>query len=310
MTMMTTLSGDQLSDFTFGAMQFGGAADDADSRLMFAAATAAGINHFDTAHGYTDGASETLLGSMLGARRERYFVATKIGYTGGATRANITAQFDESQGRLGLEVIDLAYLHRWDPQTPLRETLQVFADWQSKGRIRHIGLSNFAAWQVMKAQAIAADLGTRIDAIQPMYNLVKRQAEVELFPMAADQSIAVFPYSPLGGGLLTGKYLEGRGGRLTTDTRYAARYGQDWMHRTASALAELAAAHQISPTTLAVAWARAHPVGPAPIISARNADQLGPSLAAMELDLSPDLYAQITSLSVAPAPATDRLEEA
>jgi len=171
-------------------------------------------------------------------------------------------------------------------------------------------VSNYAAWQVMKAQTIARALGTQIDVIQPMYNLVKRQAEVELFPMAQDQGIKIIPYSPLGGGLLTGKYATGETGRLTEDARYQARYDQSWMRDTAAALTQLASDHAVSPATLAVRWVMTHPTRPLPIISARTVAQLQPSLAAQSFDMSDDLYNQITALSITPAPATDRLEEA
>ncbi|MEY4983120.1 MAG: hypothetical protein RIR62_1386 [Pseudomonadota bacterium] len=294
----------------FGCMQFGGRADAAASQAMFDACLAAGITHFDTAHGYTDGASERLLGRFAAPLRDRLYVATKAGYMGGAGQANLRAQFDESRRRLGMDGVDLLYLHRFDPDTPLDETMETFARLQSDGLIRHIGLSNLAAWQVMKAQAIAARMGTRVDAIQPMYNLVKRQAEVELLPMAADQRIAVFSYSPLGGGLLSGKYAAGGTGRLSEDARYATRYGQPAMHAAASGLAALAAEVGIAPATLAVAWVMAHPARPGPILSARDTAQLAPSLAALELTLDPALLARLSALYPAPPPATDRLEEA
>lgn len=292
----------------FGCMQFGGRSDADAARAIFDACLAAGITHFDTAFGYTDGASETLLGRFAAPLRDRLFIATKAGYTGGAGRANLLAQFDESRRRLGMDAVDLLYLHRFDPDTPLDETLETFARLQSDGLIRQIGLSNFAAWQVMKAQAAAARLGTRIDAIQPMYNLVKRQVEVELLPMAKDQRINVYTYSPLGGGLLTGKYATGGSGRLTEDSRYAARYGLPEMHRAAADLARIAAAEGIPAATLAVAWVMAR--GVTPILSARSADQLTASLAALRLTLSPELDARLSALTPAPPPATDRLEEA
>lgn len=288
-------------------MQCGGRADAAQSMAMLQACFAAGIRHFDTAWAYTDGRSETLVGQF--ARRHEVEVATKIGYEGGAGLANLTAQFDTSRRRLDCP-IDLLYLHRFDPETPLEESLECLARWQSDGLISRIGLSNFAAWQVMKAQAVAARLGTRIDAIQPMYSLVKRQAEVEILPMASDQGITVYGYSPLGGGLLSGKYAAGGAGRLSEDARYAARYAPDYMHRTAADLAALAADLGTHPATLAVAWAKCHVTGPIPLISARNADQLAPSLAAAEYPMTAELYARISALSPAPPPATDRLEEA
>lgn len=291
-------------------MQFGGRADEVASRDMFDACLAAGVTHFDTACGYTDGASETLLGRFAAAQRERLFIATKAGYEGGAGRANLTRQFDESRKRLGMDHVDLLYLHRFDPDTPLPETLETFASFQQRGLIRQIGLSNFAAWQVMKAQAVAAGLGTRIDAIQPMYNLVKRQAEVEILPMAADQGIAVYSYSPLGGGLLSGKYAVGERGRLTDDPRYAARYAPGAMHEAAAGLARLAAEWGQHPATLAVAFVMAHPARPTPLVSARNLAQLTPALAARDLILDPARIARLGALFPAPPPATDRLEEA
>ncbi len=291
-------------------MQFGGKADEAAARAMYDAARAAGINHFDTAVGYNGGASETLLGPMVATERDAIYLATKVGYMGGAGVGNLGAQFDRCRQQLGLDAVDLLYLHRFDNDTPLEETFTFMADLQSKGLIRHIGVSNYAAWQVMKAQAVCTTLGTRIDVIQPMYNLVKRQVEVELLPMAADQDMLVCPYSPLGGGLLTGKYAQGGTGRLTEDDRYAARYGPQWMHETAAALSALAAAHNTDAATLAVAWVAAHRNAVSPIISARSVAQLAPSLAAEGFAMTPALYDQITALSPTPAPATDRLEEA
>ncbi|MEM8978774.1 MAG: aldo/keto reductase [Pseudomonadota bacterium] len=310
MTALRTLSGSTPKPYIFGTMQWGDRADEAASRAMFEACQAAGICHFDTAHVYTNGNSETLLGKFASSEREALYVATKVAYTGGSGRANITRCFDTSRQRLNMDVVDLLYLHRFDDQTPLAETFETLADLQSKGLIRHIGVSNFAAWQVVKAQGVAASFGTRIDVIQPMYSLVKRQAEVEILPMAHDLGLVAATYSPLGGGLLTGKYVKGATGRLTEDTRYAARYGQTWMHSTAETLADLAHTEGVSPATLAVAWVAKHKLAPQPILSARSVDQLQASLEAVPFEMSDSLYAQITSLSIAPAPATDRLEEA
>ncbi len=295
------------SPLAFGAMQCGGRADTAQSMAMFHACYDAGIRHFDTAWVYTDGASETLLGRF--AQTCDIQIATKIGYTGGAGRANLTAQFNTSRARLNAP-IDLLYLHRFDPDTPLQETLETFATWQSQGHIARIGLSNFAAWAVMKAQSIAHQLGTKIDAIQPMYSLVKRQAEVELLPMAADQNITAYTYSPLGGGILSGKYTTGDTGRLTEDHRYAARYSAPDMARAAAGLITLANDLNTHPATLAVAWAKCHPARPIPLISARHSSQLAPSLAAADYPINAETYARIAALYPAPPPATDRTEEA
>lgn len=291
----------------FGAMQCGGRADQAQSFSMLEACHAAGIRHFDTAWAYTDGASERIIGQF--ARQHEIEVATKIGFEGGAGRANLTSQFDTSRKRLDCAV-DLLYLHRFDPDTALEESLECLARWQADGLFTRIGLSNFAAWQVMKAQAIAARLGTRIDAIQPMYSLIKRQAEVEILPMAQDQGIVAYTYSPLGGGLLTGKYASGGTGRLTEDARYAARYGAPHLPDIATGLAALAAELGTHPATLAVAWAKCHPTAPVPLISARDPGQLAPSLAAADYPMTAEIYARIAALSPAPPPATDRTEEA
>lgn len=308
--MITSPNGTPLSPLTFGTMQFGGRADAAQSQAMFDAARAAGITHFDTAYVYNGGASETLLGGMIRNERDSLIIATKAAFEGGSTRANILDGFATSQQRLGLDCVDILYLHRYDDTTPLQETFEALATLKQAGKIRHIAVSNFAAWQVMKAQAVAAECDLRIEMVQPMHSLVKRQAEVEIFPMCMDQDIEIVPYSPLGGGLLTGKYARGETGRLTEDAMYAARYNVDWMRDAAVQLSALAADLGTDAATLAVAWAMAHPARPRPIISARSAAQLAPSLAALDFDMTPDLYDRITALSVTPPPATDRIEEA
>lgn len=306
---LTSPDGTPASRLAFGTMQFGGRADAAQSRAMFDACIDAGITHFDTAHLYTEGASETLLGEFIQDRRDGLIIATKAAYSGGAGRENIHASAETSRQRMKIDTLDVLYLHRFDPDTDLRESMEALAELRDRGIIRHVGLSNFAAWQVVKAAGIAAAFDLPIAVIQPMYNLVKRQAEVEILPMADDLGILVAPYSPLGGGLLTGKYAAGDAGRLTEDDRYAARYGQDAMHRTAAELTRLGEELGVHPATLAVAWAAHHPTGPSPIISARSAAQLQPSLDALDFEMSDDLYARITALSQTPPPATDRLEE-
>lgn len=307
--ILTSPDGTPASRLAFGTMQFGGRADAAASRAMFEACIAAGITHFDTAHVYNDGASEELLGAMLGDQRDRLIIATKAAYTGGGSKKNIHDSFAISRKRLNMDMVDILYMHRFDPDTDLHESMEAMAELKSQGLIRYVGVSNFAAWQVVKAISIAAKFDITIDILQPMYNLVKRQAEVEILPMCADQGVACAPYSPLGGGLLTGKYASGGGGRLTEDDRYAARYGLDWMHQAAVGLSEVATDVGVDPATLAVAWAAAHPMGPTPIISARSAEQLEPSLDALSYEMSPELYARLAALSPTPPPATDRIEE-
>ncbi|MDG4648702.1 aldo/keto reductase [Roseibacterium sp. SDUM158017] len=307
---LRTPAGHPISSYCFGTMQWGGKADRTDSRAMYDRARAAGINFFDTAHGYTGGASETLLGQFVVAERDHLFIATKCASTGNCAPEAIAKDLDESLRRLDLDFVDLLYMHRWSDEVPLEATYEALAKMVDAGRVRHIGVSNYAAWQVMKAAGVAATFELRIETLQPMYNLVKRQAEVEMLPMCTSENIAVVPYSPLGGGLLTGKYKLGQEGRLTHDPMYKARYGQDWMHETANSLHALAAELGVSAITLAIAWVARNPAITAPILSASRSDQMQPSLDAIGFELDDETYARLTALSPTPPPATDRLEEA
>jgi aryl-alcohol dehydrogenase-like predicted oxidoreductase len=291
-------------------MQWGGKADAADSRAMFDAARAAGINFFDTAHGYTGGASETLLGEFAAAERDALFIATKCASSGDCRPEAITKDVEQSLTRLKMDRVDMLYMHRWSDEVPLEETYAALAKLVEADRVGAIGVSNYAAWQVMKADRVAASFGLKIKMLQPMYNLVKRQAEVEILPMCASEGIAVVPYSPLGGGLLTGKYTGGGEGRLTHDRMYASRYGQAWMHDAASALGEIAQELGVPAITLALAWVARNPGITAPILSASQSRQLQPSLDAMGFVMGDDLYARLTALTPTPAPATDRSETA
>ncbi|QHQ36294.1 aldo/keto reductase [Algicella marina] len=307
--MLRTLSGDKASRFSFGTMQFGGKADEIESAAMYSACREAGINFYDTAYGYTEGLSETILGKLIATERDKIFLATKCAASG-SSREKIVAEFSESRSRLAQASVDLLYLHRWDADTPLEETFETLAELVEEGSIRHVGVSNFSAWQTMKANRVASSLGVRISVLQPMYNLVKRQVEVEILPMSMSEGFAVCSYSPLGGGLLTGKYGQSAEGRLVDDKMYNDRYGPKWMHDTAVALGSVAKEIGVSPATLAVAWTARHPGLHGPIISARSAQQLAPSIAAIDFKMDDALYEKISALSPRPAPATDRLEEA
>lgn len=291
-------------------MQWGGKSDPADSQAMYDAARAVGINFFDTAHGYTGGASEHLLGEFAAPERDDVFIATKCASTGNCAPEAIAKDFDESLKRLDVEFVDMLYMHRWSDDVPLEATYEALAKMVDSGRVRHIGVSNYSAWQVMKAAGVAASLDLKIEMLQPMYNLVKRQAEVEILPMCTSESIAVVPYSPLGGGLLTGKYNLGKDGRLTHDPMYKSRYGQEWMHRAANSLQELAAEIGVSAITLAIAWVAQNPAVTAPILSASRSEQLKPSLDAIGFEMDDEIYARLTALTPTPPPATDRSEEA
>ena len=307
MEQFLTISGRAVSRFSFGAMQFGGTADAAVSGEIYGVCREAGINFFDTAYGYTEGRSERIIEDLIAPERDDVFLATKCAYSG-ASAAVIEAEFSESRRRLKTDVVDLLYIHRWDDRVPLEESLGVLAGFVTAGSVRYLGLSNFAAWQVMKAVRIGAGLGVSITVLQPMYNLVKRQAEVELLPMAEAEGFAVCPYSPLGGGLLTGKYGAGGDGRLSTNAQYASRYREDWMHRCATALGEVAGGLGVAPATLAVAWVARHKGVFGPIISARSVNQVKPSLAGMDFVMDDALYERLSALSPTPPPATDRTE--
>ncbi|AGI69673.1 aldo/keto reductase [Octadecabacter antarcticus 307] len=306
---LSTQSGAMLTPAAYGTMQWGGTADIGAARTMFDACLDAGIRHFDTAFLYTDGRSEEFLGDIAG-NLDDVFVATKAAYNQPATTANIHASFDVSRKRLKRDCIDLLYMHRFDDTTPLDDTFEALAALQTSGAIRFIGVSNYAAWQVMKAQGVAAKFGTKIDVIQPMMNLVKRQVEAEILPMTRDQGIQVCAYSPLGAGLLTRKYAAGGDRRLAKNARYATRYGPRWMHEAAHGLAQIAADLDVDAATLAVAWLRHHAPDVHPILSARSVAQLTPSLGGLTFEMDDATYAAITALSPAPPPATDRIEEA
>ena len=308
--MLTTLSGLALSRFCFGTMQFGGGSDLETSRAIYDLCRSHNINHFDTAHAYTGGLSEEWLGAFLKNERDHIFVSSKLGYTGGADPVNLTAQLEKSRTRLNQDVIDLLYLHRFDQNTPIEKTLGWFLDQMRHQRIRYVGLSNFAAWQITQACFLGQQHGLKISAVQPMYSLVKRQAEVEIFPACAEFGIDCFSYSPLGAGLLTGKYSSANGeGRLASDARYAKRYGSPEMHTCANALNEIAKRYDIPAATLAVAWILKSRYRPTPIISAKTCEQMTPVLKALDFELSEQLESEIDAISPKPTPATDRLEE-
>ncbi|MEM7344649.1 MAG: aldo/keto reductase, partial [Chloroflexota bacterium] len=215
--------------------------------------------------------------------------------------------------RLNTDRLDLYFVHRFDDDTPVAETLRALDDLVRQGKILYPAVSNYAAWQVTKALGISAREGwARFECLQPMYNLAKRQAEVELLPMAQSENLGVIPYSPLGGGLLTGKYgIEKRpdSGRLLENDMYIHRYRENIVYEVAENFTAFANDHGYNPVSLAVAWVGSHPAVTAPIIGARSLTQLEGSLASVDIDMTPELRAQVSALSPTPPPATDRNEE-
>ena len=195
------------SSLCFGTMQFGDGANEKDSQEMYEACRDRGINFFDTAFVYTGGKSELILGNLIKEERDKIILITKAGSVGGSSGKNIRSQLEESLKRLKQDYVDVFFLHHWDDNVPLEETFETLQKLREEGKFFQLGASNFSAWQVMKAQLVAEKNGfPSIDILQPMYNIVKRQAEVEILPMSQTENIGVISYSPLGGGLLTGKY--------------------------------------------------------------------------------------------------------
>lgn len=313
-------TGVKVSSLCFGTMSFGGIADEEMSAKMFHRCREAGINFFDCANVYQRGRAEEILGGLIADRRDEVVITSKAYFpmgddvnARGATRYHLMHAVEESLRRLDTDRIDVYFIHHFDDLTPLEETLRALDDLVQQGKILYPGASNFAAWQIAKALGISAKEGwAPFEVIQPMYNLVKRQAEVELLPMAASENLGVIPYSPLGGGLLTGKYgpdKRPKTGRLMENQMYQIRYGADWVYKVAQSFTDFARARGYDPVSLAVAWVGGHPAVSAPIIGARNVTQLEASLRAVEIEMTPKLRSEIASLSPTPPPATDRNEE-
>ena len=313
-------TGVKVSELCFGTMSFGGDADEEMSGQMYHRCREAGINFFDCANVYVGGRSEEILGKLIANEREQVIITSKVYFpTGddpnarGASRRNIQLAVEKSLKRLNTDWIDVYFIHHFDEDTPLEETLRALDDLVRQGKILYPAVSNFSAWQTMKALGISQCEGlVRFEVMQPMYNLVKRQAEVELLPLAQAEGLAVIPYSPLGGGLLTGKYASERKpeqGRLLNNKMYEVRYGDEWMYAAAADFADYARSQGYAPASLAVAWVAHHPAVTAPIIGARNLAQLEESLCAVELEMTDELYEQLSALTPKPAVATDRTEE-
>jgi aryl-alcohol dehydrogenase-like predicted oxidoreductase len=313
-------SGLKVSGLCFGTMTFGAEADEAESAAMFRACRDAGVNFFDCADIYAGGRSEEILGRLIKDRREdvvitskAYFATSKDVNAMGASRRHLMSAVEASLRRLGTDRIDVYFIHRFDDRTALEDTLRALDDLVQQGKVVYTGASNFAAWQVAKALGISASRGwSPFTCIQPMYSLVKRQAEVEILPMAQSEKLGVIPYSPLAGGLLSGKYgavKSPKAGRLLTHKISQTRYGEAWHREVAGRLAAFARERGLDPAGLAIAWVGSHPAVTAPIIGARNRDQLRAGLAAVDVPMTESLRAEVSALSPEPPPATDRNEE-
>ncbi|MBX3015873.1 MAG: aldo/keto reductase [Caldilineaceae bacterium] len=313
-------TGVKVSRLCFGTMSFGGDADEATAAAMFKRCRDMGINFFDCANSYEGGRSEEILGRLMAAERNELVITSKVcspmgkGINDrGLSRRHIMLQVEASLRRLKTDRLDLLFVHHFDPDTPVDEVLRALDALVQQGKVLYLGVSNWAAWQIAKAHGISARAGlARFECIQPMYNLTKRQAEVEILPFALAEQVGVIPYSPLGGGLLSGKYgtsSKPNSGRLIQNQMYAKRYGEDLYYEVAERFTAYAKERDIHPATLAVAWVMHHPAITAPIIGARNLNQLEGSLAASNLAMTPEWRAEISALSYEPPPATDRTDE-
>jgi aryl-alcohol dehydrogenase-like predicted oxidoreductase len=312
-------TGVQVSPLCFGTMSFGSEADEQTSAQMFHQVREAGINFFDTADMYGQGASEEILGKLISGCRDEVVIASKVFFptgqdanAGGLSRRHIRRAVEASLARLSTDWIDFYFVHAFDERTPIEEAVGALDDLRRQGKILYPAVSNWAAWQIAVALGISAKEGlARFELIQPMYNLVRRQAEVEILPLAQAQKLGVITYSPLGGGLLTGKYSGGQrpaNGRLIESPLYADRYALDSDFTTADRFTTFAQESGVKAATLAVAWAMSHPAVTAAIIGARNLTQLEDSLAAADVEMTVELRERISALSPTPPPATDRTE--
>jgi aryl-alcohol dehydrogenase-like predicted oxidoreductase len=291
-------SGMKVSKIALGCMSFGREADEEESIRIVNIALDNGINFFDTANSYSNGRSEEILGKALQGKRGQVVIATKVfspvgdgPNDRGSSRYHIVRALEDSLRRLKTDRIDLYQFHRFDPGTPLEESLRALDDLVRWGKVIYIGCSNFTFQQLTKALGISKRSGLHsFISIQPMYNILKREPEDDLLPFCLEQGLGVVPYNPLAGGFLTGKYTPDAppliGTRLGDQSVYQERYlsGENF-HRTTRFL-EVAKRRGLHPISLAIAWLTAHPAVTSPIIGARNGEQLRETLKLADVKIS------------------------
>ena len=288
-------TGVRVSELCLGTMTFGNEADEATSTAIVDHFLEAGGNFIDTANVYSAGLSEEITGRALAARRDEVILATKVRFPMGdgpndvgLSRRSIRTQVEASLRRLGTDWIDLYQVHCWDPRTPLEETISTLDDLVHEGKVRYLGASNFAGWHLAKALGIAAlhDWEPFV-SLQPEYSLITRDAERELLPLCAAEGLAVLPWSPLGGGVLTGKYRRDadfpagtRGAETENPITFTYRL-DDRAWNIVDAVGKVAAELGKSPAQVALNWVVNRREITAPIIGARNLTQLDDNLAAV-----------------------------
>ena len=312
-------TGQFVSEICLGAMTFHGGAgfwraigsvDQAGSTALVGRAIEAGVNFIDTANVYSEGESEGQLGQALrdlGVKREDVIIATKVrGRMGpgpnavGLSRGHIMDQVGASLKRLGLDHIDLYQVHSFDPVTPLEETLRALDDCVSRGFVRTIGCSNFAAWQIMKALGISDKRGyARFETVQAYYSIAGRDLEREIVPLVEDQGLGVMVWSPLAGGFLSGKFTRGKRG--DNDSRRTTfdfpPVDKERAYDVIDAMEKVGNARGVSVARIALAWLLQRKGVMSVIIGAKTIEQLDDNLAATELTLSPEDIAALDAVS-------------
>jgi 1-deoxyxylulose-5-phosphate synthase len=298
-------TGLHVSHVCLGMMSYGNDSDrpwvldEAAAEPIIRRAVEGGITFFDTADVYSGGASEVATGRLVPKYigRDEVVIATKVngqmtpGPNGrGLSRRHILSAIDASLQRLGMDYVDLYQIHRWDPHTPIEETMEALHDVVRAGKARYIGASSMFAWQFAKAQHVAERHGfTRFVSMQNHYNLIYREEEREMIPLCLDQGVGVIPWSPLARGFLTGtrsRAGDRRTARAETDRFTDSLYGRDEDFDVADRVAEVAAERGVPPAQLALAWLLHRPGVTAPIVGATKLEHLEDALAATELDMS------------------------
>ena len=321
--MKTRFLGDtgvRVSELCFGAMTFGGkdywanigqvGQKEADDLVNIA--IDGGINFFDTADVYSEGMSELLLGKALGTRRNSVVLATKVrGRTGsgpndvGLSRRHIIDSCNTSLKRLGTDYIDLYQVHSFDPRTPLEETLRTLDDLVREGKVRYVGASNFAGWQLMKALAISDTQHLeRFITLQAFYSLIARDLENELVPLSLDQHLGILPWSPLGGGFLTGKYRRGKprpeGARRSNPTAQFLQFDEEKGFDIVDELEKTARKYGATITQAALNYLLRKPGVTSVIVGARNKEQLTDNLKTVDWEIAAEEVARLDTLSTPP----------
>jgi aryl-alcohol dehydrogenase-like predicted oxidoreductase len=312
-------SGLFVSALTLGTMTFGGqggfskvgATDVAGARRQVDMCLDAGINLFDTANIYSGGESEEILGEAISGRRDDLLLATKVRMAvgdgpndTGLSRHHIIRQCEESLRRLCTDYIDLYQVHEWDGLTPLEETLEALDTLVRSGKVRYVGSSNYSGWQLMKALGISERLGLqRYISQQIHYTLQAREAEYELVPLAIDQECPILVWSPLAGGLLSGKYRRERDaseGRHVEGWDEPPVYDTDKLYDIVEVLVEVADDRGVSAAQVALAWLLGRAGVASVIIGARTDEQLADNLRAAELELSAEERRRLDEVSAVP----------